>query len=114
MLVDDSEDNIRKIKKALKKLLPEACNELKLEDVKENIVVRMVGEDIIVDLMSHIGDIDYITSLNDREEIDINGVSIPVAGLDTMLELKKGIRDTDKRDYLFLKGKKEFLGKKKR
>jgi hypothetical protein len=31
-----------------------------------------------------------------------------------MLELKKGVRDTDKRDYIFLKGKKDFLEKKKK
>jgi hypothetical protein len=45
---------------------------------------------------------------------EINGVKIPVAGLDTMMELKRGIRDADKRDYAFLKGKKEYLNRQKK
>jgi hypothetical protein len=40
-----------------------------------------------------------------------NGVKIPVCGLSTLIETKKGIRPKDKEDLLFLMGKKEYLKK---
>jgi hypothetical protein len=38
---------------------------------------------------------------------------IPVADLDTMLTLQGGLREQDKRDFLFLKGKKTYLERQK-
>jgi len=113
MLVDDADANIEKIKKALARILPEACAELMACDVKDNTVVRMSGEDLVVDLLGRVGDVDYQMSRSDLMHVTINGVDIPVAGVDTMLKLKEGRRDIDKRAYLFLKGKKEFLETKK-
>jgi hypothetical protein len=112
MLVDVSFDNINKIKKAIAGFLPEAAAELNENDVEQNTVVRMVGEDVIVDLMGHIGETDFKLASDDVDQVDINGVMVPIAGLDTMLKLKEGVREIDKRDYLFLKGKKEYLEKK--
>ncbi len=113
LIVDVSDDNIAKIKQALASELPEACAELSLDDVTQNVVVRMVGEAIVVDLMGKVGDVDYKRAVKDVSFEDIDGVRIPVAGLETMLYLKSGIRDIDKKDYLFLCGKKEYLKKKK-
>src|SRR3989338_3107690 len=55
LLVDPSEVNINKIKNSLKDLLPEACAEMEAGDVGKYTVVRMSGENMIVDLMGKIG-----------------------------------------------------------
>ncbi|OGQ06416.1 MAG: hypothetical protein A3F82_00015 [Deltaproteobacteria bacterium RIFCSPLOWO2_12_FULL_44_12] len=111
-LVDPSEKNIQKIKEALKNLLPEACAELTRDDVTQNIVVRMVGENFIIDLVEKIGDINYANAKIITEKLD--DVAVPLANLETMIELKKGMRERDKKDLLFLMGKKEFLEKQKK
>lgn len=110
-LIDPSEDNVQKIKEALQDLLPEACRELQAKDVLQNAVVRLAGEDIIIDLMGKIGDIDYFKGVSFTEKLD--EIGIPVADLDTMIELKRGVRDQDRKDFLFLTGKKDFLRKRK-
>jgi len=107
LLVDPSEVNINKIKNSLKDLLPEACAEMEAGDVGKYTVVRMSGENMIVDLMGKIGDVGFFEAKVIKEEM--NGVEIPMADLDTLLKLKEGVRDRDRRDYLFLKGKQEYL-----
>ena len=108
-LVDPSVENIERIKTALIDLLPEACTEIRPQDVMENTVVRMVGENIIVDLIKEVGPHNYQSVLKDCFFEEIEGIRIPVGGLDSMIELKKGVRERDQRDYLFLIGKKEYL-----
>lgn len=112
LLIDPSDKNIKNLKEALRDALPEACAELKPDDLEKNVVVRMVGADAIVDIMKSVGDIDYAKACADLNYEEIDGVRIPFAGLNTMLELKGGIRETDKRDYLFLLGKKSYLNKR--
>jgi predicted nucleotidyltransferase len=109
LLVESSKDNVAKIKNALHDILPEACKELNDEDVASYIVVRMGGDELIVDLMAKIKDIDFSKAIIDTEEID--GIKIPFADLETLIQMKQGVREKDKQDLLFLKGKKEFLEK---
>jgi len=111
LIVDAKKENVQRIKDALHDLLPEACDELTFDDVEYGVVVRMVGEDMVIDLIKKIGDIDYAEVSKGVMIEEIEGVKIPVANLDMMLELKKGLREQDKRDYLFLQGKKRFLDK---
>jgi len=113
LLVDVSDKNIKKLKKALKKILPEACKELKVDDVRKNIVVRMVGKDLIIDLIGKVGSIVYNDVETDLLIQKVKRIKIPIAGLETMLKLKQGIRETDKKDYLFLLGKKRYLEQKR-
>ncbi|GBE05665.1 MAG TPA: hypothetical protein ENG95_04940 [Nitrospirae bacterium] len=50
----------------------------------------------------------------DKEEVEVEGVNIPVCGLSTLIETKKGVRPKDKEDLLFLLGKKEYLERQHR
>ena len=111
ILIDDSEQNVSALKDALKDLLPEACNELRADDVRQNVVVRMAGEEVVVDLIRNVGDQDYAKLNGHVMQEDLDGVKVPFADLESMLKLKSGVRDIDKRDYLFLKGKMEYLKK---
>ena len=111
LIIEDSEENIAKLKEALQDLMPEACGELSVDDVRQNVVVRMAGENLVVDLIQVVGEIDY-AALSRRTQVEtIGDIRIPFADLDAMLELKGGVRDVDRRDYLFLTGKKDFLTK---
>jgi hypothetical protein len=66
-----------------------------------------------VDIITKIGDIDYGEASGNVVREIIDDVSIPVAGIDTMIELKKGIREIDIKDRIFLEGKKEFQENKR-
>jgi len=55
---------------------------------------------------------DFKKAVKDIIYEEVGNVKIPVAGLETMLHLKSGVRDIDKKDYMFLLGKKEYLKKK--
>lgn len=114
LIVNSDTQNIKKLKSALSGLLPDACSELELDDLRNNIVVRMAGEDIVVDLMAKIGSIDYTAAIDGAVTEEIDGVKIPVPDVDTMLELKGGLRGVDKKDYMFLLGKREYLKRKAR
>jgi len=50
-------------------------------------------------------------AIQDIEEIELEGIKIPICGLSTLIGTKKGIRPKDKEDLLFLIDKKEYLGK---
>lgn len=60
-------------------------------------------------MIGKIGTIDFKRAIQDVEEIEIEGIKIPVCGLSTLIETKKGIRPKDREDLLFLKGKREYL-----
>lgn len=113
-LIEASEDNINRIKNSLKELLPEACQELQTKDIMENSVVRMSGETLIVDLIKNIGSYDYYWAKEHQIKETINGVLIPYANLEAMIELKGDLRDKDQKDYQFLTLKKKYLEEKQK
>jgi len=67
------------------------------DDVAQYAVVRFApeSEEIVIDLIGKIG--------------EIEGVIIPVCGLSTLIETKKGVRPKDQEDLIFLTGKKGYL-----
>jgi hypothetical protein len=87
--------------------------EINDRDVLQYTVVRFApeSEDLAVDLLRAIGDIDFQKAFRDIERIDVGGVQVPVAGLSTLIETKRGLRPKDQEDLLFLQGKKEYLDK---
>jgi len=113
-IIKPSEENIKKLKKALQTILPKACSELKLKDIIENKVVRLVGKEIIIDLIQSVGKINYDKLIKGTNIETIKGIRIPVANVENMLKLKEGMRDTDKKDYMFLLGKKQYLEKEEK
>jgi len=111
ILISTTAKNIEKLKRALNNLLPEACSELELNDVEKNVVVRMVGDNLVIDLMAKIGEVSYKTAKDHVVSENVNGIPIPIADVDTMLKCKEGVREIDKKDYIFLLGKKRYLEK---
>ena len=112
LLVDSSGENIRRLKKAFQDIFrSNEISEIRDVDVDQYAVVRFApeSEEIVIDLIGKIGTIDFKIANQDVEEIELEGIKIPVCGLTTLIETKKGVRPKDKEDLLFLKGKKEFL-----
>lgn len=114
LIVDSSVESVRKIKESLFEVFgSNEVFEIRDDDIKQYAVVRFApeSEEIVIDLIGKIGDISYETAFKDVEEVEIEGVKIPVCGLSTLIETKQGLRPKDKEDLLFLIGKKEFLAK---
>lgn len=114
LLVDPSSENIGRLKKALKEIFKsDEISEIRDVDIEQYAVVRFApeSEEIVIDLIGKIGKIDFERAIQDIEEIELEGIKIPVCGLSTLIETKKGIRPKDKEDLLFLRGKKEYLEK---
>ena len=114
LLVDSSAENIRRLKKALQELFKsEEISEIRDVDIDQYAVVRFApeSEEIVIDLIGKIGKINFEVAIQDIEEVELEGIKIPVCGLSTLIETKKGTRPKDKEDLLFLKGKKEYLEK---
>ncbi len=114
LLVDSSSENIRKLKKALREIFQsDEASEIHDVDISQYAVVRFApeSEEIVIDLIGKIGKIDFEMAAKDIEELKLEGIKIPVCGLSTLIETKKGVRPKDKEDLLFLLGKKEYLKK---
>jgi predicted nucleotidyltransferase len=114
LLVDSSIENIRRLKKALQEIFKsDEISEIRDVDIDQYAVVRFApeSEEIVIDMIGKIGKIDFKMAIQDIEEIELEGIKIPVCGLSTLIETKKGIRPRDKEDLLFLIGKKEYLKK---
>lgn len=104
LLVDPSEDNILKIKKALSFLPDNAVKEVSPDDVRKYEVVR-VADEIIIDLLKKACEITY--EATGIEYFEFKGVRIPIADLATMIKTKQGVRPRDKEDLLYLLSIKE-------
>jgi predicted nucleotidyltransferase len=114
ILIESSQENISQLKKCLFELYgSEEVFEIADGDIIRYAVVRYAppSEDIVIDLIGHIGDISFEQANNDIESIEIEGVKIPLLGLSTLIETKKGVRPKDKEDLLFLVGKRAYLEK---
>ena len=112
LLVEPSPGNIRRLKKTLHELLDsEEVFEIHDDDIARYTVVRFApeSEEIVIDLIGKIGEISFDVAVKDVQRVQLEGVTIPVCGLFTLIETKKGIRPKDKEDLLFLLGKKEYL-----
>ena len=112
LIVDAAPETIHKMKEVLYKVFgSEDVFNINDDDVEQYAVVRFApeSEEIVIDLIGKIGNITFEVADKDKEGIEIEGVIIPVCGLSTLIETKKGIRPKDKEDLLFLMGKKEYL-----
>ncbi len=112
IIVESSHENIENLKKAFQRFIKkEEIEELNSEMTEKYQVVRVGLDKFYVDIMTKIAGIDY-KAKKDLMIEKIDNIEIPLAGINTMIELKKGLKEIDKKDLLFLKGKKEFLNKK--
>jgi hypothetical protein len=109
--IEDSAENIEKIKVALKSLYNDPfIDELKSEDIKQYAVIRYgTPNDFNIDLIGKIGEgmISFKDVERDAEFFEVDDLRIPVCSLDMLIKMKETIRNRDMRDLRFLKKKAE-------
>ena len=101
LLVDDSPDNVEKIKKALSYLPDGEVHEIADTDLYQYEVVRVSGE-ITVDLLGRACDINYDTVKNHIIFDEIDDVKIPYLKPEILIKTKMGMRPKDIQDRNFL------------
>jgi Nucleotidyl transferase AbiEii toxin, Type IV TA system len=103
LLVDDSPENVARVKRALAVLQDNAAREVDDDDVRRHTVVR-VADEVVVDLMGRACGLDYSEAAQDAETIERDGVVIALASPATLIKLKNTARPQDALDRSFLEG----------
>lgn len=101
LLVDDSPENIVRVKSALRVLVDRAVDEVADDDVRRYAVVR-VADEVIVDLMGRACGLTYSDVIPDADSMEVDGVLIPVASKRTLIRTKETVRPSDLADRQFL------------
>ena len=101
LLIEDSPENVDRVKNALSILEDRASLQVDPGDVRTYSVVR-VADEIVVDLMGRACGLSYSDVKTDAEEIELEGVSIPIASKRTLIRTKDTIRPSDRADREFL------------
>lgn len=107
-LIDASAENVARVKSALRILQDRAADEVADDDVARYTVVR-VADEVVVDLMASACGVGYAEAAIDAETLSIDGVSIPVPSLDTLIRTKNTIRPSDATDRRFLEELRDAL-----
>jgi len=103
LLVDDSPDNIARVKRALAVLADNAAAEVEDDDVRNHTVVR-VADEVVVDLMGRACGVGYVEASADAETVERDGVPIRIASPRTLIRLKDTPRPQDAIDRSYLEG----------
>jgi len=101
LLVDDSPENIARVRLALRVLADHAVDEVGDQDVRRYAVVR-VADEVVVNLMGRACGLTYDEVVADAEHVDVEGVAIPIASKRTLIRTKETIRPSDLADRQFL------------
>ena len=104
LLIDASQENQGRVRRALMDLPDGAVKEMKPNDLETYIVVR-VADEIVVDLMKSACGIEFKEASKDIEWVVIQGVNIPFASSQLLWRMKQTVREKDSLDRLFLKEK---------
>lgn len=112
LLVDPSQENIQRIKKALSSLPDNAIALIHDDEVQKYPVVR-IADEIVVDLLAKACGISYEEASKELEHREIEGVKIPIPTTALLLRMKDTVRPGDKADADFLKALIEEEKKKR-
>jgi predicted nucleotidyltransferase len=101
LLVDDSPENVRLVRRALRVLTDHAVDDVEDQDVRRYTVVR-VADEVVVGLMGRACGLAYDDVAADAEHIEIEGVAIRIASKRTLIRTKETVRPSDLADRHFL------------
>jgi hypothetical protein len=103
LLVEDSPENVARVKLGLAVLADNAAAQVQDDDVRQHVVVR-VADEVVVDLMGQACGVSYEEAARDAEVVEREGVRIPVGSPRTLIRLKDTPRPQDALDRAFLEG----------
>ena len=107
--VNPSEENLNKLRKALKSVYKDdAIDEITSKELMQYAVIRYGTEDgFSIDLIARIGEAFQFSDLQYEKKV-INGISLKIATAQTLYKLKKNTyREIDQMDIQFLLRKME-------
>ena len=108
--IDNTPENIEKIKQALKTVFnDEMVDEITTTDMEKYSVVRYgTSEGFYIDFISRLGTVASFTDVaNENDIFEIEDIEIPVCNVDVMMRLKQTVRHRDLADLEFLRYKKD-------
>jgi len=102
ILVEESEDNYRRVIAALSEMEDGAARELTPQDFQDNVVVK-VADEVEVDISRRAWKVAYIDAKDSICYAEIDGIRIPYAGLKSLIASKETYREQDRADLLRLR-----------
>lgn len=103
LLVDSSPENVRRLKRAMA-VLPDNAIALIADDEIDKYQVVRIADEIVVDLLKNACGVDYARAADGGIEMRIvDGVSIPIARKELLIETKQTVRPSDAADVQFLR-----------
>jgi predicted nucleotidyltransferase len=106
ILIEESEDNFKRVIAGLSQMEDHYAAELSPQDFIDNIVVT-IGDEVHVDVSTRAWKITYLDAAATALETTINGVKIPYLGLEALIASKQTYREKDQMDLLQLRQLKE-------
>ncbi len=100
-LIDASPENVERVKRALAVLPDNAVRDVSADEVGRYEVVR-VADEVVVDLMAKACGITWEEAASDSEILELDGVEIPIVGIDTLIRTKLTVRPHDAADREYL------------
>ncbi len=101
LLIDDSPDNVARVKRALSILADNAAADVQDTDIREHVVVR-VADEVVIDLMGRACGLSYTEVAADAEQRQLGDALVPVASPATLIRTKDTYRPQDAIDRAFL------------
>ncbi len=101
LLIDASAENVERVKRALAVLPDNAACEVGADEVQRYDVIR-VADEVVVDLMASACGVTWEEAAADAEILELDGVEIPIAAIETLIRTKQTIRPHDAADREFL------------
>ncbi|HUP21919.1 MAG TPA: nucleotidyl transferase AbiEii/AbiGii toxin family protein [Thermoanaerobaculia bacterium] len=101
LLVEAGPDNVERIKRALSILEDDAASEIEPGDLEKYVVVR-VADEVLVDLLASACGVTWEEAHRSAGRVDLNGVSLVLADVETLIRTKQTVRPSDAADRAWL------------
>jgi predicted nucleotidyltransferase len=102
ILVEDSEENLKKVIAALSEMEDAAAKALTPRDLLENVVVK-IADEVEVDVSRRAWRISFNDAIDSALHVEIDGVDVPYVDLKTLIATKETPREQDRADIVGLK-----------
>ena len=102
LLVEGSEDNLKKVIAALSEMEDGAARELTPDDLLKNVVVK-IADEVEVDVSRNAWKVSYEDAIGSALHVEIGGVDVPYVDLKTLIATKETPREQDRADVVRLK-----------
>lgn len=101
LLIESSIENVERVKRALAVLPDNAVREVQAGEVERYDVIR-VADEVVVDLMTKACGVTWSEAETDSEILELDGVEIPIASIETLIRTKQTVRPHDAADREYL------------